>query len=180
MAFVLRLFRINLLHTYYEENVRDDFALVPSEATQQWMRRYPMRLVASLGCFEVFWRVAGLTHRLQTLQEKMDEEKLSFYLTLKHPSVMGCSSLSMDRGRVYYFHNTGGGARLHQEAYVSEADKIPIQELVSHPSQLIKSFFGIVDIHLKELWQGQSFTEAKLPIDYAIHIKASASMDAMG
>jgi hypothetical protein len=172
MAFAVRLFRIKLYNTYYKDKVCNDFQLIPNNVTQKWMERYNMRLVASPGCFEVFWLTARLTDPLQLLQEKMLEIKLSFHLLLKNPNIISYSALSIEQGKTYYFSNTRANARLHQKEYVTELDTIPIQELAIYPSQLEKAYFGIVDLYLKELCKAPNFSEGKVPIDYAIYIKA--------
>ena len=176
MPFALRIFRINIHNSYYQAQVGDDFSLVPTEASQEWMQRYRMRLGTNPGTFELLWVAASLAHPLETLKEKASDKKLTFRLILKNPSVLGFSELSIDRGQTYYFHNQGATSKLYQAAYVSQADKIPVQETISHLGKLEKPFFGIVDIHLKELWHKRKLTVNKLPIDYQIHIKAKETI----
>ncbi|MEL7062983.1 MAG: hypothetical protein AAFP00_04555, partial [Bacteroidota bacterium] len=175
MAFALKLFSISFYHTYYQAQVSNDFALVPTEESQRWMQRYSMRLTSTgSGRFEVLWAVAGLAHPLQTLKEKMEDKTLSFYIQLNHPSIMRFSALPMDTGRAYHFHNKGRTAKLHQAAYVSEADQVPASALSSGSHKRVKNFWGRVDIHLDALWQSNELTEDQLPIAYTVKIKAKA------
>ena len=174
MAFSLKLFKINFYNTYYKEGVCHDFSLIPAEESQQWMERYRMKLVAQPGCFEICWLTANLTKPLQCLQAKIAEKKLTFFLILKNPYLVNFSAVNIDKeeAKTYYFHNLRDPASLQGEAYVSDADKIPINKVSNYPTQPGKAIFGIVDIYLEQWWNVHGGVEEKLPIPYNIRFKA--------
>ena len=178
MPFALKLFQINLYNTYYQAGVCNDFDLVPDMPTQQWMNRYKLKLIAGPGSFEVAWLVAGLENPLAVFQTKMAEKKLTFQLKLKNPQVIHFSDLRVGEalGSIYYLNNLHALPRLHQEAYLSDTDYIGIQKIVKNYHQPGKNIFGIIDIHLNNLWQDQAPNLEALPIQYTIHIQAKASI----
>ena len=176
MTFAHKIFNINIYNTYYSRGACNDFTVAPDEATQQWMRRYRMKLLTRPATFELIWLTAGFTNPLQLFREKMYERQLSFHLALKNPHSISYSSLSIDKARTYYFSNKYGSTLLHPQEYVTEDDKVDIRPLTMHYHKIEHTYFGKIDIQLNALCKSPHFIEEKLPVKYAIHIKAKETM----
>lgn len=172
MVFALKLFRISLYNTYYQDRICNDFSLAPDEITQHWMQRYPMRLTAHPGNFELIWLTAGLTDPLQLFQKKMHDKQLSFYLFLQNPRSIAHTALSIEKGKIYYFTNEYGGTKLHKKKYVTPNDKIPVKSTMLGSQKIEKAHFGKIAIHLNTLYKSPHFTESNVPVQYTIQMKA--------
>ena len=173
MAFALNLFNINIHNTYYQSQIGNDFSLIPDDATQQWMNHYRMRLDTTGGDqFALYWLVARLEEPLKTLQSKIEDTKLRFFLTLQNPHTPSFSTLDLDSQYIYHFYNRANASSIHQEEYVSPQDKILTPSPYTSCQKVYKPFFGLVEIYLPTLWESIQLQEKKLPVNYTINIRA--------
>lgn len=176
MAFAIKLFRIQLQHTYYHDQVCDDFGLVPHGATRQWMDRYGMRLKAQPGSFELLWVTHRMKDPLQVFQGKIYDTTLSFQMLLKHPGSAAYSQFSVVPDHAYHLTNTPDSPYLHKGPYLSEEDKIAVTPQRSYMYKLARSTWGVIHIDLERLWDTHMYDPEKVPVDYTIRIKAQEAI----
>jgi hypothetical protein len=179
MSFALKLFNIQVNHTYYRSGISNDFELIADEVTTKWMERYRMQLVAKAGCFELIWLTENLESPLEILKEKFDGLKMTFYLMLKHPQVISFSAIGIGEasGFVYQLSNSNQSGRLHRKTYVTDADLVPNNQVIGLSNKPRKSIWAVLGIYLNQLWNSKKeLSIDKLPIQYQINIQSKSSI----
>lgn len=171
MPFALKLFKINVYHTYYSSQVTNDLYMIPDVPTQQLMDYHRMRLAAYDGTYELIWLTAKLENPFEVFQKKLASTALNFYLKLRNPHVVNFSSLKFEQTAIYYFSNAYNSQDLHKGAYVGEEDKIPLQTSINNTDKAFPNAFGIVNIQLGKVWKDKAELE-QLPTQYNIQIQA--------
>jgi hypothetical protein len=171
MPFALKLFKINIYNSYYNNQLDDNFSLVPNEATQQLMDYHRMRLITYAEGYEVAWLTSKFDDPLQIFQDKIADAQFTFYLILRNPSVVNFSLLKPQQGYTYYFSNTSNSPNLHKQTYVTEEDKVLFNFPIHSIGKPFPNVFGIIHIEASRLWRGTPSIE-KLPVQYSIKIKA--------
>ena len=171
MPFALKLFRINIYNSYYNNQVDDNFYLVPDEATQRLIEYHRMRLITYAGGYTMAWLTNKFDNPFQIFQDKIADSQFRFYLMLRNPYVINFSLLKPEQGHIYYFSNASSSQNLHKQSYITEEDKIPFNPSIHSIGNPVPNAFGIVHIQLASLWKEQPSIE-KLPVQYSIKIKA--------
>lgn len=168
-AFALKLFSIQIHHTYYANGISDDFEIIPDEATQAFMKHYCMRLLSYEGKYEVVWLTTNIEHPFEVFQQKLAETTLQFYVRLHNPYVINFSTLEIKPATIYAFSNTENATSLHKNTYVDETDKIPFHQVMNSLISSDPLIWGTIQIQLGKVWHNQT---DQLPIPYTLQIKA--------
>ena len=171
MPFALKLFKINIYNSYYNNQVDDNFYLVADDTTQRLIDYHRMRLITHAGGYEMAWLTNKFNNPFQIFQDKIADCQFRFYLMLRNPYVINFSLLKPEQGHIYYFSNTNNSQNLHKQSYITEEDKIPFNPSIHSLGKPFPNAFGIIDIQLANLWKEKTPIE-KLPIQYNIKIKA--------
>jgi hypothetical protein len=171
MPFALKLFKINIYNSYYNNQIDDNFYLVPDESTQKFIDHYRMRLITYAGGYELAWLTNRLDNPFQTFQDKIADSRLTFYLILRNPHTINFSLLKPEQGNIYYFSNTNNSQNLHKQSYVTEKDKIAFNPSIHSIGNPLPNAFGVIHIQLGNLWKEKLSIE-ELPVQYNIKIKA--------
>lgn len=169
MPFALKLFSIQIRHTYYTNGISNDFEIIPDEATKLFMHHHRMQFLSYRGIYEMNWLTANLAHPFEVFEQKMADVVLRFYIKLRASYVINFSALKMQLGTTYAFTNTDKSASLHKNTYVDETDQIPSQQVMSSFASPDPAAWGVIQIQLGKVWSNPA---DQLPIPYTIQIKA--------
>lgn len=169
MPFALKLFNIQVLHTYYASGISNDLALIPDEATNAFMRYHHMQLLPYDGTYEMLWLTSKLDNPFEVFQEKLADEVLRFYIKLRDPYAINFSALTIQPDTIYAFANSEHTTSLHKNTYVDETDKVTIYQSINSFANPDPFVWGILQIQLGHVWLNHADT---LPIPYTLQIKA--------
>ncbi len=170
MEFACKLFTISIGHAYYATGVCNDFALLPTDVTAQWMKKHRMRIVKQPGKFTVIWRTACFSDAERVFTGKLQQETMSFYLVLRNPSLVCFSALAVHHQKAYYLQNVQKTKYLHSASHVSDEEHVSLKEMGEYnkPGQ---RFWGVVEIDLRELMKHKDFSWGTTQPVYTVQIK---------
>lgn len=168
-AFALKLFKIQLRHTYYANGISNDFEILPDEATQTLMKHYRMRLVGYEGSYELCWLTANMEHPFEVFQQKLADIVFRFYVKLRNTYAINFSDLTIQSETIYAFDNTKDIARLHNNSYVDQTDKVPFHQNMNRIASADPLVCGMIQIQLGKVWHNPT---DQLPLTYTLQIKA--------
>jgi hypothetical protein len=168
-AFALKLFNIQIRHTYYANGISNDFEILPDEATQAFMHHHRMQLLSYEGTYEMIWLTANLEHPFEVFHQKMADVVLRFHVKFRNPYVINFSTLKIQPETIYAFANTEGITSLHKNTYVDETDQVPFHQTMNSLASADPLVWGNLQIQLGKVWRNPA---DQLPIPYTLQIKA--------
>lgn len=124
------LFKLQLQHPFFSEDIDGTFHLLPTRSTVRLMDKMGLLIRQK----EDVWHFLYDDARKEVLQQQLRqlsscESKLSFFLVTKNPYFANVTDIPVDRAEMmFYFSNNKGGkehkALLHQDKYVSGNDLV--------------------------------------------------------
>lgn len=182
MAFILNIFRINILNSFYKsQTIKDDFDIIPTKQTKRWFEDRKLRLVRQPNSIDVIWLADNYDNPLQVFKEKAKDVTLSFIMALNNKKMFNLFDLESGyaTNQVYYFHNHQDHRKnlLHKSTYVSHTDLVDIKEINTYPEELGGDILAVIDIDLNR-WAALDHKQYSIlePYQYQIHIQSRSTI----
>ena len=182
MAFILNIFRINILNSFYKsQTIKDDFDMIPTKQTKRWFEERNLRLVRQPNSIDVIWLADNHDNPLQVFREKSKDITLSFIMTLNNKKMFNLFDLESGyaTNQVYYFHNHQDHRKnlLHKSTYVSCTDLVDIKEVNTYPEELGDDILAVIDIDLNQ-WAALDHKKYSIleHYQYQIHIQSRSTI----
>ena len=173
MPFSVILFRISFSNTYYQDgHIGNDFDIVASKITSQWMAQWKVRMVTYPTYIDLVWLTENKDIPLSVFKEKLATTTLSFYMILKNPNLVNFSTLDVKGGYTYHFNNAKMTERLHIGSFVSEKDLVGQKNIANYPVRTGGNILGLIDIDLGILASTKIFLQSETPVSYKICMQA--------